>query len=143
MIGNFDVGKMGGKVQQLNTIKGKLIPIRDNVLVTGINFEERVTAGGIIIGSDDGTDEGIKARWGKVFAKGPDNEDDYEVGQWILISHGRWGRRIDLEDPDTGEIVKLRRVDPKEILCVSDKQPDEGFGSISTFVPKNPMLMSE
>ena len=56
---------MGGKVQQLNTIKGKLIPIRDNVLVEGINFDERVTAGGIIIASDDGTDEGIKARWGQ------------------------------------------------------------------------------
>jgi co-chaperonin GroES (HSP10) len=142
MIGNFDSGKLGGKVQQLNAIKGKLRPIKDNVLVEGINFDERVTAGGIIIQSDDGTDEGIKARWGKVFAKGPENKDDYEVGQWILIDHGRWGRGIDLEDPDTGEITKIRRADPKDILAVSDEQPDDGFGSIATFVPANPMTQS-
>jgi len=143
MIPNFDAGKMGGKVTQYHAIKGKLIPIKDNVIIEEMNFEARTTKGGIILQSDDGKDEGIKPRWGRVFAKGPDNKDDYEIGEWILISHGRWSRGIDVEDPDTGAVVKLRRVDPKEILAVSDKEPEEVAGSISTFVPKNPMLMSE
>ena len=137
----MDTSKIGGKVQQLSAIKGTLRPIKDNVLITDMNFEERVTKGGIILGSDDGTDEGIKARWGKVFAKGPDNKDDYEVGQWILIEHGRWSRGIDLEDPDTGEITKIRRAEPESVLAVSDEMPEEVFGSISTFVPANPMVM--
>jgi len=138
----MDTSKIGGKVQQLNAIKGKLIPIRDNVLISDMNFDERVTKGGIILQSDDGTDEGIKARWGKVYAKGPKNKDDYEVGQWILIDHGRWSRGIDLEDPDTGEITKLRRADPKDVLAVSDEMPEEVFGSIATFVPANPMTQA-
>lgn len=71
----MDTSKIGGKVQQLNAIKGKLRPIKDNVLITDMNFDERVTKGGIILQSDDGTDEGIKARWGKVFAKGPENKE--------------------------------------------------------------------
>jgi hypothetical protein len=36
------------------TVKGKLIPIRDNVLAWKMNFEERMTASGIVIPSDDG-----------------------------------------------------------------------------------------
>lgn len=139
----MDTSKIGGKVQQLNAIKGKLIPIKDNVIVEDMNFGERTTSGGIILQSDDGTDEGIKARWGRVYAKGPANKDPYEVGQWILIDHGRWSRGIDLEDPDTGEIVKLRRADPKDILAVSDEQPEEVFGSISTFEPANPMTVGD
>tara|TARA_B110001454_G_scaffold218465_1_gene246520 strand:- start:1441 stop:1866 length:426 start_codon:yes stop_codon:yes gene_type:complete len=139
MIGNFDVGKMGGKVAQYNAIKGTLRPIRDNVIIEDMNFGERTTEGGIILQTDDGTDEGIKARWGRVYAKGPENKDEYEVGEWILIDHGRWSRGIDVEDPDTGQTVKLRRADPKDILAVSTEEPTEVAGSISTFVPANPM----
>ena len=139
----MDTSKIGGKVQQLNAIKGKLIPIKDNVIIEDMNFGERTTSGGIIIQSDDGTDEGIKARWGRVYAKGPANKDEYKVGDWILIDHGRWSRGIDFEDSDTGEIRKLRRADPKDILAVSDECPEEVFGSISTFEPANPMTVGD
>ena len=43
----------------------------------------------------------------------------------MLVAHGRWSRGLDVEDPDTGEIVKLRRADPDEVLGVSDTQPTE------------------
>ena len=124
MIGNFDVGKMGGKVAQYNAIKGKLRPIRDNVIVEDMTFGETITKGGIILQSDDGTDEGIKQRWGRVYAKGPENKDDYKIGEWILIDHGRLSRGVDVEDPDTGVVVKLRRVDPKDVLAVSTERPN-------------------
>ena len=124
MIGNFDVGKMGGKVAQYNAIKGKLRPIRDNVIVEDMTFGETITKGGIILKSDDGEEEGIRPRWGRVYAKGPENKDDYKIGEWILIDHGRWSRGVDVEDPDTGVVVKLRRVDPKDVLAVSTERPN-------------------
>jgi len=139
MFNSNTLSKMGGRVSQLNTIKGKLIPIKDNVIIEDMNFGERTTKGGIIVQSDDGTDEGIKARWGRVYAKGPKNKDDYDVGDWILIDHGRWSRGVDLEDPDTGEVIKIRRADPKDVLAVSNECPEEVFGSIATFEPANPM----
>jgi co-chaperonin GroES (HSP10) len=139
----MDASKMGGKVQQLNAYKGKLRPIKNNVIVEDMNFDERVTKGGIILNSDDGTDEGIRPRWARVYAKGPLNDEPYNVGDWVLIAHGRWSRGIDMEDPDTGEIVKLRRADPEEILAMSDEQPEDTFGTIKTFEPANPMTMEE
>ena len=32
-----------------------------------MNFEERVTAGGIILRSDDGKEHGIRPRWAEVY----------------------------------------------------------------------------
>ena len=119
----MDTSKMGGKVAQYNTIKGKLTPIKDNLIVEDMNFGERKTKGGIILMDDDGKEEGIRPRWARVYAKGPLNKDDYQVGDWVLVAHGRWSRGLDVEDPKTGEIVKLRRADPDEILGVSDTQP--------------------
>ncbi|SVC72349.1 uncharacterized protein METZ01_LOCUS325203 [marine metagenome] len=114
---------MGGKVAQYNAIKGKLRPIRDNVIVEDMTFGETITKGGIILKSDDGEEEGIRPRWGRVYAKGPENKDDYKIGEWILIDHGRWSRGVDVEDPDTGVVVKLRRADPKDVLAVSTERP--------------------
>ena len=121
----MDTSKMGGKVAQYNTIKGKLTPIKDNLIVEDMNFGERKTKGGIILMDDDGKEEGIRPRWARVYAKGPLNKDDYQVGDWVLVAHGRWSRGLDVEDPETGEVVKLRRADPDEILGVSDTQPTE------------------
>ena len=115
---------MGGKVAQYNTIKGTIRPIRDNLIVEDMNFGETTTKGGIILQSDDGQEQGIKPRWAKVYAKGPQNKDDYEVGDWVLVAHGRWGRGLDVEDPERpGEVIKLRRADPSDILGVSDTDP--------------------
>ena len=110
----------------MNVVQGKLIPIRDNVLITDMNFEEQKTSGGIIIRSDDGKSEGVKPRWGKVWAIGKDQKD-VQVGEWILIEHGRWTRGLEIEDQESEKTI--RRVDNKDILMVSDDpMQDETIG---------------
>lgn len=96
-------------------------PMRDKVLVTNIENGGRLTRGGIIIPDDDGKERGIRPRWAEVYAVGSDVHD-IQPGQWILISHGRWSRGVDLV---TGESrVTLRQVDyPEAVMLVSDSNP--------------------
>ena len=75
---------------------------------------------GLILLNDDGKGDGIRPRWCQVFAIGPDQRD-VEVGQWILVSHGRWTRANEIEI--NGEKKSLRRVDHNDILLVSDEPP--------------------
>jgi co-chaperonin GroES (HSP10) len=107
----------------MNKVKGKLIPIRDNVLIIDMNFDEEKTLGGIIIPSDDGKAEGVKHRWGKVWAVGPEQKD-VKVDDWILLEHGRWTRGITIEDENGNDLV-IRRADVKAILMVSDEKPNQ------------------
>lgn len=94
--------------------------LHDSVLITDMEFKERITTGGIIIPNDNGTGSGIRARWGKVYAVGP-KHCDVVPGQWVLVEHGRWTRGIDIDD---GNGVKtLRKIDPDCILLVSDDEP--------------------
>jgi len=109
----------------MNVVQGKLIPIRDNVLITDMNFEEQKTSSGIIIRSDDGKSEGIKPRWGKVWAIGKDQKD-VQVGEWILIEHGRWTRGVTVRGDDGDEFV-IRRVDTKAILLSTDEPPNDFY----------------
>lgn len=99
-------------------VKG-LKPLADTVLVTDMNFEFRTTTSGIILPGDDGRDSGIRPRWARVYAVGPDQQD-VQVGQWILIDHGRWTRGIDIIDA-TGVRRTIRKVDNKDILMVTDQ----------------------
>lgn len=101
----------------------KVIPLHDNILVKDMNFAERVTAGGIILQSDDGKEHGIRPRWAEVYAVGP-THTDVKVGQWVYVEHGRWTRGVNIED-DNGEVFKIRKVDPESILLVSDDIPEE------------------
>ena len=111
-------------------IKGKLIPIRDNVLITDMNFDARVSKGGIVLPSDDGKSEGVRSRWGRVWATGPEQKD-VKIGEWILLEHGRWTRGVIVEDHDGTEII-IRRADIKAILMVSETQPpDDIYGAHS------------
>lgn len=94
--------------------------LHDWVLVSEMNFRERTTSSGIILHSDDGTTAGIRPRWGQIYAIGPEQKDVH-VGQWICVAHGRWTRGVKIEDSG-GERV-IRRVDPEDILLVSDEPP--------------------
>ena len=105
-------------------INGELETIHDNVLVTEMNFDEQVTAGGIIVGSDNGKTEGIKPRWGKVYKIGPD-QHDVKIGDWILVEHGRWTRGVKLHDTNTNTDINVRRVETKAILAISDHLPTD------------------
>jgi len=114
-----------GKKGYQAAIKTKNIrPIHNRVIVSDMNFGEQTTAGGIIISSDDGKDRGIKPRWAKVFAKGPDNDDPYDVGDWILIEHGRWTRGFDVDFQDGNEPITMRTVEAESILGWQTETPE-------------------
>jgi co-chaperonin GroES (HSP10) len=108
----------------LNPIKGIIKPLRDHVLITDMSFEEQRTTLGLVIPSDDGKSQGIKPRWGRVWAVGPEQKD-IKVGEWVLVDHGRWTRGFDIEQED-GTTTTIRRVDINGILLTSD-EPDNGI----------------
>lgn len=104
-------------------IKGNIRAIQDRVIVKNMYFGEQTTKGGIILGSDDGKTRGIYPRWGQVHSKGPLNKDPYEVGDWILVEHGRWTRGINIDND--GDEFEMRMVDTENILAYSAEKPDE------------------
>ena len=107
----------------MNTITGTLKPIGNRVLVTNMHFGEQRTRGGLIISNDDGQTRGIYPRWGQVHAKGPENKDSYNIGDWVLIEHGRWTRSIKIDEGD-GE-QEIRMVEAESILAVSNEKPND------------------
>jgi co-chaperonin GroES (HSP10) len=118
----------------INSIKVKeLKPLHDNILVTEMNFTERFTSGGIVIVGDDGKASGIRPRWGKVYAVGPE-QTDVSVGQYVLVAHGRWTRGIKIED-DTGEFM-IRRIDNNDILLISDEPQTDDTQSTAIIAQK-------
>ena len=100
-----------------------LRPLKDTVLVTDMVFKERKLNSGLILLNDNGTTAGIRPRWGRIYAVGPDQKD-YSVGDWICVAHGRWTRGVEIEESD-GTVVTIRKVDPKDILLLSDEQPSD------------------
>ena len=96
---------------------GNIRALNDAVIVSDMSFDERITHGGIVLPNDDMKSSGIRPRWGKVYAVGPE-QTEIQVGQYILISHGRWTRGIKIDDGN-GEKT-IRKVDNKDILLVSD-----------------------
>jgi co-chaperonin GroES (HSP10) len=95
-------------------------PLRDHVIVKDMEFKGRQLSSGIILTSDNGKSAGIRPRWGQIYAVGPEQKD-VRIGQWICVAHGRWTRGLDIED-DEG-IKTIRRIDPRDILLVSDEYP--------------------
>ena len=106
----------------MSKVKGTLKPIRDRVIVHNMHFGEQRSSGGIVILGDDGKDRGIYPRWGQVYAKGPDNNEEFQVGDWILVEHGRWTRGVKYEDSEGNETV-IRMVDNKAILMWANEKP--------------------
>jgi co-chaperonin GroES (HSP10) len=96
-------------------------PIQSHILVKDMNFGEQYTASGLFIPSDDGKSEGVKPRWARVFAIGPEQKD-VKVGEWIYVEHGRWTRGLEVEDDD-GNKVMIHRVDPNGIMMSADERP--------------------
>jgi co-chaperonin GroES (HSP10) len=104
-------------------------PIRDWVIATEMNFEGRTLSSGVILLNDNGRSDGIRPRWGQVYAVGPE-QTDIKVGDWVCVAHGRWTRGLDIED-ETGKKT-VRRIDPNDILLVSDHLPSDD--TVSTTV---------
>jgi co-chaperonin GroES (HSP10) len=104
-------------------VQGTIVPLRDKILVSDMNFGEETTKGGIILQGDDGKRTGIKPRWARVWAVGPEQKEVTE-GEWILIEHGRWTRKFELKMED-GTKVSLHGVDNKAILMSADEKPSD------------------
>jgi len=111
----------------------QLRALRDNILVAEMSFEQRKLQSGIILINDNGTTAGIRPRWGRVYAIGPDQKD-VKIGQWICVAHGRWTRGVDIEEE--GETITIRKIDPKDILLVSDDKPSDDTLSEAVQVSK-------
>jgi co-chaperonin GroES (HSP10) len=102
-------------------IQGTLVPIKDRILISDMEFGDEVTKSGFILKSDNGKAHGVKPRWGRVFAIGPEQQD-VAVGDWILVEHGRWTRTFELEQDD-GSILEVRGVDTNAIMLTTDEKP--------------------
>jgi co-chaperonin GroES (HSP10) len=107
------------------TVKNKITaikPLKNAVVVSEMNFKERITSTGIVLLGDDGKTSGIRPRWAQVYAVGPEQKD-VVPGDWICVAHGRWTRGVEVEDPEGTRT--LRKVDPNDILLISDEQPSD------------------
>ena len=111
-------GSHGGKEY---TVDYDITPLKKRVLVSDMHFGETKTKGGIILTDDDGSEGGIHPRWGKVYAIG-DQQEDVTVGQWVMVSHGRWSRGFKIKKK--GVELEVRMIDENDILLVSDDEPD-------------------
>ena len=111
-------GSHGGKEY---TVENDIKPLKKRVLVSDMHFGERKSAGGIILMDDDGSEGGIHPRWGKVYAIG-DQQEDVQVGQWVMVSHGRWSRGFKVKKD--GVELEVRMIDENDILLVSDDEPE-------------------
>ena len=92
------------------------------MLVSDMNFDGRKLSSGIFLLNDDMRTAGVRPRWAQVYAVGPEQQD-IQVGQWVLVSHGRWTRGVKIED--TNSEVVIRRIDPNDVLLISDVEPSD------------------
>ena len=96
-----------------------------DILVVDMDMGDMTTSSGIVIQSDNGKAHGVKPRWAKVYKVGSEVDIDVKVGQWVLIEHGRWTRKINIDD---GEGVKdFQKVEIKSIMAVADERPDDFY----------------
>ncbi len=100
-------------------------PLPSDILVHGMDLGEQITKSGIVIQSDDGKAHGVKPRWAQVYKVGSSVDLDVKVGQWVLIEHGRWTRKIKIDD---GESVKeFQKIEVKSIMAVADERPNDVY----------------
>ena len=111
-------GSHGGKEY---TVENDIKPLKKRVLVSDMHFGETKTKGGTILTDEDGSEGGIHPRWGKVYAIG-DQQEDVKVGEWVMVSHGRWSRGFKVAK--NGVELEVRMIDENDILLVSDDEPE-------------------
>jgi co-chaperonin GroES (HSP10) len=120
--------------------KVKVRALSKDVLVIDMDMGEMKTSSGIVIQSDDGKAHGVKPRWAKVYKIGTEVDLDLKVGQWVLIEHGRWTRKMTIDDGDG--VKEFQKVEVKSIMAVADEKPNDMYigqeyshGSSATFSP--------
>jgi co-chaperonin GroES (HSP10) len=100
-------------------------PLSKDLLVINMDMGEQTTAAGIVIASDDGKAHGVKPRWAEVYKVGEDCKIDVKPGQWVLIEHGRWTRKIKIDDGN-GE-KEFQKVEVKSVIAVSNQRPNDFY----------------
>jgi len=105
--------------------KIKVRPLSKDILVINMDMGEMRTAGGLIIQSDDGKAHGVKPRWAEVYKVGEQCDIDVKPGQWVLIEHGRWTRKVKIDDGE-GE-KEFQKVEIKSIIAVADQRPNDFY----------------
>lgn len=126
----FDQNTKYKATHSVNSIR----PLGSTVIVDGMDFTERFTKAGIVLLGDDGKSSGIRPRWARVFAVGPDQED-VKVGEWICIAHGRWSRGVEIEDANGTHTI--RKIDTNDILLSSDTKPEDDTISDAVNINRN------
>jgi hypothetical protein len=104
-------------------IKVRALP--KDILVTDMDMGEQVTSSGLVIQSDDGKAHGVKPRWARVYKIGKDCNVNVKEGQWVLIEHGRWTRKIKIDDGE-GE-KEFQKIEVKSIIAVADEKPNDFY----------------
>jgi co-chaperonin GroES (HSP10) len=103
----------------------KVRPLPKDILVIDMDMGEQKTAAGIVVSSDDGKAHGVKPRWAKVYRVGTNCDVNVKEGQWVLIEHGRWTRKIKINDGE-GE-KEFQKIEVKSIIAVSDERPNDFY----------------
>jgi co-chaperonin GroES (HSP10) len=100
-----------------------IIPLKDKVLGRMVDTVGGIkkTVGGLITVEHDMTESAIRPRWFEITHVGPD-QLDVNVGQYVLVPHGRWSRGIDIEH--THQVSDyIFQIDHHDILGVQDVNP--------------------
>jgi len=104
-------------------VEGTIVPLRNMIIASDMEFGNETLKSGLIVLSDNGKTRGIRPRWCKVFAVGPE-QTDVTIGQWVCVEHGRWGRTIEL-DVGEDDPIELRVIDPNAVMMIADEKPDD------------------
>lgn len=103
-------------------LKTDITPLSDHIIAIDMEVGEKITRGGIILTDDNGKEHGIRPRWCQIYKVGK-NVDYVKAGEWVLVEHGRWTHRIEMET-ENGSIF-IQRLDPEAILMVADEKPEQ------------------
>lgn len=108
-------------------INGNLKCLPNTLYVELLEVGERKTAGGIIIPMEDMrlNQRFIKPRWAKVYKKG-ENISNIEIGDWILLEHGKWSTALNIVD--NNKSVKIWYINEKNvktgIIGIKKEEPE-------------------
>jgi hypothetical protein len=96
--------------------------IHNHILIKNMKHSETVLQSGIVLRSDNASSHGVRPRWAEVYMVGP-TQKDVKPGDWVLLEHGRWSRKVKIEIEDSS--IDLQLADPNGILLVSDIEPPQ------------------
>lgn len=108
-------------ISNINPIEGKPRAIANRIIATDMYFGEQKTDSGLIIKDDNGTTRGIYPRWCRVYSIGPEVDAEFEVGDWILVDHGRWTRAYVVDDGNGPR--EFRTIEAESVLLFSNEKP--------------------